>query len=58
VGATICLYASRGGIDVQNILTSGTPTNADIKVDLTTGDVTLPAANPTIYGEFFRFLYR
>lgn len=57
-GATICLYASRGGIDVQNILTSGTPTNADIKVDLVTGDVTVASANPTIYAEFFRFLYR
>jgi predicted secreted protein len=57
-GATVCLYASRGGIDVQNILTSGTPTNDDIVVDVTTGNVTVAAASPTMVGEFWRFLYR
>jgi len=58
VGAAVCLYASRGGIDVGNILTSGTPTGNDIVVNLTTGLVTLSTTNPTINGEFFRFLYR
>jgi predicted secreted protein len=35
-----CLYVSRGGIDVQNILTSGTPTNEDVKWNTLTGVLT------------------
>ena len=53
-----CLYVSRGGIDVGNILTSGTPSGNDVTVNVVTGDVTVSSTMPTSAGEFFRFLYR
>jgi len=53
-----CLYVSRGGIDVGNILLSGTPSGNDVTVDVVTGNVTVSTVMPTAAGEFFRFLYR
>ena len=53
-----CLYVSRGGIDVGNILLSGTPSGNDVTVDVVTGNVTVSTLMPTSAGEFFRFLYR
>jgi predicted secreted protein len=35
-----CLYVSRGGVDVREILTSGTPTGDQVKWDSTTGVLT------------------
>ena len=35
-----CLYVSRGGIDVRNILTTGTPIDDQVKWDTTTGTLT------------------
>jgi predicted secreted protein len=35
-----CLYVSRGGIDVREILTSGTPTGDQVKWDSATGTLT------------------
>jgi hypothetical protein len=53
------LYASRGGIDIRgNIITVGTPTGEDIKIDTITGTITIDAANPCNPGEWWNFLYR
>ena len=35
-----CLYVSRGGVDVREILTTGVPTNDQVKWDTTTGILT------------------
>lgn len=58
VNCAACLYVSRGGIDVGNILTAGTPSGNDVTVDVITGNVTVSSTMPTTAGEFFRFLYR
>ena len=39
IGKT-CLYVSRGGVDVQTILTSGTPTDENVKWNSVTGVLT------------------
>lgn len=57
IGATTLLYASRGGIDSTDILTTGTPTGAEVKWDSTTGTVYIDATNPAIAGEWFNFMY-
>ena len=51
-----CLYVSRGGIDVQNILTSGTPTNEDVKWNTLTGVLTFSRALEA--GEYVRALFQ
>jgi predicted secreted protein len=49
-----CLYVSRGGIDAQNILTSGTPTGDNVKFISSTGVLTFGRALEA--GEFVRLL--
>ena len=43
IGKT-CLYVSRGGIDVQNIIVSGTPIDEEVKWNSTTGVLTFSRA--------------
>lgn len=49
-----CLYVSRGGIDVQDILTTGTPVNEEVKFVSATGILTFSRALES--GEFVRAL--
>jgi predicted secreted protein len=49
-----CLYVSRGGIDVQGIITSGTPVNEEVKFVSSTGVLTFSRALES--GEFVRAL--
>jgi predicted secreted protein len=49
-----CLYVSRGGIDAQSILTSGTPTGDNVKFISSTGVLTFGRALEA--GEFVRML--
>jgi predicted secreted protein len=51
-----CLYVSRGGIDAQNIITSGTPTGDNVKFLSSTGVLTFSRALET--GEFIRGLFQ
>ena len=51
-----CLYVSRGGIDAQNILTSGTPTGDNVKFISSTGVITFGRALEA--GEFIRALFQ
>jgi predicted secreted protein len=51
-----CLYVSRGGIDAQNILTSGTPTGDDVKFISATGVLTF--SRPLAAGEYIRGLFQ
>ena len=53
VGYT-CLYVSRGGIDVQGIITSGVPIDEQVKFVSSTGVLTFSRALGS--GEFVRFL--
>jgi predicted secreted protein len=55
VGKT-CLYVSRGGIDVQNIITSGTPIDEQVKWNSATGVLTLSRALDS--GEYVRALFQ
>ena len=55
VGKT-CLYVSRGGIDVQNIITSGTPIDEEVKWNTLTGVLTFSRALGS--GEFVRALFQ
>jgi predicted secreted protein len=55
VGYT-CLYVSRGGIDVQNIITSGTPVDEEVKFVSATGVLTFSRALGS--GEFVRALFQ
>ena len=48
------LYVSRGGIDVQDILSTGTPTGEQVKWDEATGILTFSRALES--GEYVRFL--
>jgi len=48
---------TRGGLEVGNILNSGTPTGSDITINLFTGDVTIPTDSPAAPNEKFKFLY-
>lgn len=49
-----CLYVSRGGVDAQNILTTGTPTGDDVKFVSSTGVLTFGRALEA--GEYIRML--
>ena len=51
-----CLYVSRGGIDVQDILTTGTPVNEEVKFVSATGILTFSRALES--GEFVRALFQ
>jgi len=51
-----CLYVSRGGVDAQNILTSGTPTGDDVKFVSATGVLTFGRALAA--GEYIRGLFQ
>ena len=51
-----CLYVSRGGIDVQNILTSGTPIDEQVKWNTLTGVLTFSRVLGS--GEFVRALFQ
>ena len=57
INATL-LYASRGGIDVGAILTSGTPTGNQVVWDNTTGTLTVAADVPFLDDEFVRILVK
>lgn len=49
-----CLYVSRGGIDVQGIITSGSPVDEEVKFVSATGVLTF--SRPLVSGEFVRAL--
>jgi hypothetical protein len=49
-----CLYVSRGGVDAQNILTTGTPTGDNVKFISSTGVLTF--GRPLEAGEYVRLL--
>jgi predicted secreted protein len=51
-----CLYVSRGGVDAQNILTTGTPTGDDVKFISATGVLTFGRALAA--GEYIRGLFQ
>jgi predicted secreted protein len=51
-----CLYVSRGGVDAQNILTTGTPTGDDVKFVSATGVLTFGRA--LVAGEYIRSLFQ
>lgn len=51
-----CLYVSRGGVDAQNILTSGIPTGDDVKFISATGVLTF--GRPLAAGEYIRGLFQ
>lgn len=51
-----CLYVSRGGVDAQNILTTGTPTGDDVKFVSSTGVLTFGRALSA--GEYIRGLFQ
>jgi hypothetical protein len=57
VNATI-LYASRGGIDVGTILTSGTPTGNQLLWTSSTGTLTVASTVPFYLNEFVRILVK
>lgn len=52
------LYASRGGIDVGTIVTSGTPSLNQVKWDSPTGTLTVASNVPFYEGEFIRILVK
>ncbi|CAB5218439.1 hypothetical protein UFOVP213_16 [uncultured Caudovirales phage] len=51
-----CLYVSRGGVDVQNILLTGTPVNEEVKWVSTTGVLTFSRILES--GEYVRALFQ
>lgn len=51
-----CLYVSRGGVDAQNILTTGTPTGDDVKFVSSTGVLTFGRSLEA--GEYIRGLFQ
>ena len=51
-----CLYVSRGGVDAQNILTTGTPTGDDVRFVSATGVLTF--GRPLAAGEYIRGLFQ
>lgn len=55
IGKT-CLYVSRGGVDVQTILTSGTPTDENVKWNSVTGVLTFSRVLEA--GEYVRALFQ
>jgi hypothetical protein len=57
VNATL-LYASRSGMDVGAILTSGTPTGNQVLWTTSTGTLTVDATVPFLANEFIRILVK
>ena len=55
IGKT-CLYVSRGGIDVQNIIVSGTPVDEEVKWNSLTGVLTFSRVLGS--GEYVRALFQ
>jgi hypothetical protein len=55
IGKTL-LYASRGGIDVGEIIFSGTPVLNQVKWDTNTGILTVASTVPFTTGEYVRIL--
>lgn len=51
-----CFSVSRGGVEVQTILTSGTPTGNNVRFNTTTGVLTFGTA--LVAGEFVRALFK
>ena len=51
-----CLYVSRGGVDAQNILTTGVPTGDDVKFVSATGVLTF--GRVLAAGEYIRGLFQ
>ena len=51
-----CLYVSRGGVDAQNILTTGTATGDDVKFVSATGVLTF--GRVLVAGEYIRALFQ
>ncbi|MEY2647020.1 MAG: Phage tail tube protein [Bacteroidota bacterium] len=51
-----CFSVTRGGVEVQDILTSGTPTGDDVKFNTVTGVLTFGTA--LVAGEFVRALFK
>jgi predicted secreted protein len=51
-----CLYVSRGGVDAQNILATGTPTGDDVRFVSATGVLTFGRALAA--GEYIRGLFQ
>jgi predicted secreted protein len=51
-----CLYVSRGGVDAQNILTTGVPTGDDVRFVSATGVLTFGRALAA--GEYIRGLFQ
>jgi predicted secreted protein len=51
-----CLYVSRGGVDAQNILATGTPTGDDVRFVSSTGVLTF--GRPLAAGEYIRGLFQ
>ena len=51
-----CLYVSRGGVDVQGIITTGTPVDEEVKFVTATGILTF--SRPLGSGEFVRALFQ
>jgi predicted secreted protein len=58
INCNALLYASRGGIDSTDIITSGTPTGGEFKINIPTGTIYIDVSNPAVPGEWFNFLYR
>lgn len=52
------LYASRGGIDVGAILTSGVPTGSQVSWNSSTGTLTVSSDVPFYLNEFVRILVK
>ena len=57
VNATL-LYASRSGMDVGAIITSGTPTGNQVLWTTSTGTLTVAASVPFLANEFIRILVK
>lgn len=51
-----CLYVSRGGVDAQNILSTGTPIGDDVRFVSATGVLTF--GRPLAAGEYIRGLFQ
>ena len=59
IGCNDLLYASRGGIDqTGGIIQTGTPTGGQVKIDRTTGTISIDVTNPCYPNEWWNFLFR
>ena len=55
IGKTL-LYASRGGIDVGEIILSGVPVLNQVRWDIATGTLTVAATVPFVTGEYVKII--